>query len=991
MNYIDDIRRGYEEAVINSSAAVYNTNLAYRPEFISNDHKQGRKVLSAIESELMTCDEFMISVAFITSGGIAALLGVLKELELKNIPGKVLTTDYQFFTEPRALKKLAGLKNIELRMYETGGHREGFHTKGYIFRQDEIYKIIIGSSNMTNDAITINAEWNTKIVSTSRGRMAKDILKEFGELWNSEYTKVYADFSERYEQEYTRRKLIRKQHELAMREQEANFQVYTLKPNKMQTAFVRSISSLMQENQKKALLISATGTGKTFASAFAMREMNPERMLFVVHREQIAKQARESYRRVFGNSRSYGLISGNSQEFGADITFATMQMMSKPEIHGKFAPDTFTAIVLDEVQHVTNSSYYKIMNYFKPKFWLGMTASPDTNYLNSDGQDVYSIFDHNIAYEIRLQQALEEDLLCPFHYYGITDIEIDGETINGDESGETFSKLVSDLRVDYVLEKAAYYGFSGERVRGLVFCSRKDEARELSAKFNERGLRSECLLGEDTQARREEVINRLTAEGTDGDYLDYIFTVDIFNEGVDIPEINQVIMLRPTQSPVVFVQQLGRGLRKFPEKEYVVILDFIGNYTKNNYMIPIALSGDRSYNKDAMRRYVHEGSRIIPGSSTVYFDEISRKRIYESIDKAKTNEIKLLKEAYLNLKYKLGRIPKIKDFKDFGSIDIRKFFNYKNTNKKKEFGSYHEFLKMYEDDYDIALSPEEEEIIRFFSKKLTATKRVHELALLKLLIEEDGSFDNYGEYMKNEFDQVITGKEVGSVVRNLTNEFPSGQEKEKYRHCVLLEESEGEGYVLSGSFRKMLEHVEFKEMILELIDYGITEDKENYTQTYKETNFVLYQKYSYEDVCRLLNWEKNLSSVINGYKLDEKTKTLPVFINYQKTADAVAYDDRFTSESSIIALSKHPRRIDSDDADHIYKRGEENKDNQIYLFVRKNKDDNEAKEFYFLGEVSAEGEPKPIRMTKTNDDAFEITYSLDVPVRDDIYDYITSE
>ena len=181
--------------------------------------------------------------------------------------------------------------------------------------------------------------------------------------------------------------------------------------------------------------------------------------------------------------------------------------------------------------------------------------------------------------------------------------------------------------------------------------------------------------------------------------MDYIFTVDIFNEGVDIPEINQVIMLRPTQSPVVFVQQLGRGLRKFPEKEYVVILDFIGNYTKNNYMIPIALSGDRSYNKDAMRRYVHEGSRIIPGSSTVYFDEISRKRIYESIDKAKTNEIKLLKEAYLNLKYKLGRIPKIKDFKDFGSIDIKKFFNYKNSNKNKEFGSYHEFLKMYEDDY----------------------------------------------------------------------------------------------------------------------------------------------------------------------------------------------------------------------------------------------------------------------------------------------------
>ena len=245
------------------------------------------------------------------------------------------------------------------------------------------------------------------------------------------------------------------------------------------------------------------------------------------------------------------------------------------------------------------------MRYFKPKFWLGMTASPDTNQY-----DIYSIFDHHIAYEIRLQQALEEDLLCPFHYFGITDLEIDGKVFDDSAGVKNFSNLISDARVDYVIDKANYYGFSGDRVKGLIFCSRKDEAKELSKKFNERGLRTEVLTGEDDQARRETVIARLTDNEDVDNQLDYIFTVDIFNEGVDIPEINQVIMLRPTQSPVVFIQQLGRGLRKYEGKEYVVILDFIGNYM-NNFMIPIALSGDRSYNKDAiqiMKDYMASGS-----------------------------------------------------------------------------------------------------------------------------------------------------------------------------------------------------------------------------------------------------------------------------------------------------------------------------------------------------------------------------------------------
>lgn len=607
-----------------------------------------------------------------------------------------------------------------------------------------------------------------------------------------------------------------------------------------------------------------------------------------------------------------------------------------------------------------------------------MTASPDTNQY-----DIYSIFDHHIAYEIRLQQALEEDLLCPFHYFGITDLEINGEVFDDNAGVKNFSNLISDARVDYVIDKANYYGFSGDRVKGLIFCSRKDEAKELSKKFNERGLRTEVLTGEDTQERRESVIARLTNDEDGEDQLDYIFTVDIFNEGVDIPEINQVIMLRPTQSPVVFIQQLGRGLRKYEGKEYVVILDFIGNYM-NNFMIPIALSGDRSYNKDAMRRYIREGARVIPGSSTIHFDEISKKRIYASIDTARTNDMKLLRESYKTLKYKLGRIPTIGDFKKFGSVDVTKIF--------EKCGSYHNFLKKYETEYHVHLTNQEEIIIEYFSKKLIAYKRIHELEMLRMLISRENRLLQYWKLLQEKYHVGMNEQVERSVIRNLKNEFPKEEEHRKYSDCDLVEKNTDGSYSLSSKFQKALLNKDFRQMILELLDFGIEQWKEKYGQIYRDTNFTLYQKYTYEDVCRLLNWNKNLNAQnIGGYYYDSDTKTLPVFINYHKAEDAIAYEDRFVSEGHLIALSKHPRKITSSDAVHIYKQSEEDKNNRIFLFVRKNKDDNEAKEFYFLGEIFAEGNPRQIYMEKTKDNAFEIDYWLDVPVRSDIYDYIVSD
>ena len=999
---IIEINKGLQSAYIDSAV---NSNLAYRPQFITNDHKRGVKVLTHIENQLMHCDEFSISVAFINRSGFVELLGSLKALERRSVRGRILSADYLCFSDPYALDKLASLTNIELKMYHVDDAGVGFHTKGYLFRENGIYRIIIGSSNMTQTALSTNMEWNTQLVSTEQGEMAQSIVSEFEKLWSDDASKPYAEFIEEYRDKYDRKKqidrLIREQHKIALQDDIVDYDTYKLKPNKMQEEFIGNIHDLRERGAKRALLISATGTGKTYASAFALKNENPKKALFIVHRELIAKQAIKSYRKVFGKTKKLALLSGSSKEYDADILFATMSMMAKKETLDRYKKDEFDWICIDEVHRAGSESYQKIMSYFETDFWLGMTASPE----RTDGFDIFNLFDHNIAYEIRLQQALKEDMLCPFHYFGITDIEINGEIMNDKTGMRNFSYLVSDKRVQYVLEQANYFGYSGERVKGLVFCSSKKEAQELSAKFNARGYYTVALAGDDSGKQREACIDLLTKEVpeeeiqlhekaiknteacavTEMPFLDYIFTIDIFNEGVDIPEINQVLMLRPTESPIVFVQQLGRGLRKAEDKDYVVIIDFIGNYT-NNYMIPIALSGDRSYNKDSIRRYVSEGTRIIPGASTIHFDEISRTRIFQSIDSARTNDVKLLKESYEQLKYRLGRIPTVLDFKKYGAIDVSKYF--------EKFGSYYAFLvKYYGDEYETRLSDSEANIIEFFSKKVTNMKRPHELILLQSLLNQKTRVGVYLEkILSNPKLAKLSKRLEESVVRNLTNEFPKEEERKKYMDCILIQSTEN-GYQLDDKFQQLLmENPAFAKMVNELIDYGIENYKDNYSDAYKDTNFQLYQKYTYEDVCRLLNWKKNMNAQnIGGYFYDAETKTLPVFINYDKTEDAIAYEDRFVSQAHLIALSKHPRKVNSSDADHFFKRTDADKDNKILLFVRKNKDDKEAKEFYFLGEVFAQGEPIPIKMEKTGDDAFEINYQLDVPVREDIYEYIVSE
>lgn len=310
----------------------------------------------------------------------------------------------------------------------------------------------------------------------------------------------------------------------------------------MQEAALQEIKALRERKEAKGLVISATGTGKTFLSAFDVRGFSPDRFLFIAHREQILKKAKEEFQKILGApSNEFGILSGSSKEINAKYLFATIQTISKESTLKQFNRDEFDYILIDEVHRAGADSYLKTIDYFNPKFLLGMMATPK----RTDDFNIYKVFDYNIAYEIRLHEALEEGMLCPFHYFGVTDFEIDGETI---EETDLLRDLVTDERVNHIIDKISYYGHSGDTVRGLIFCSRTEEAQQLSSEFNKRGYKTISLTGKDSIEERNRQINRL-----ENGLLDYIITVDIFNEGIDIPSINQIVMLRPTQSSIIFI------------------------------------------------------------------------------------------------------------------------------------------------------------------------------------------------------------------------------------------------------------------------------------------------------------------------------------------------------------------------------------------------------------------------------------------------------
>ena len=890
--HITQLKQANQTAFIDSTIP---SNLAYKPQFISNNYKEGRKVLSSIENELSNCDEFSISVAFITLSGIEPLLQTLKELEKRNIPGKILTTNYLNFSEPKALEKLNKLQNITLKMYDVEVADEGFHTKGYIFKKEEIYRIIIGSSNMTKSALTTNREWNTKVVSTEQGEVAQEIVEEFSELWNSKYTLSFDEFYESYKEKY---EIIKRQREIAKQDQITSIEKYKLQPNSMQVGFITNLRKILEAGEERALLISATGTGKTYASAFAMRELGFKRVLFLVHRGQLARQTKKSYEKVFAKTVSMGLVGAGYHEYDKDYIFATIQTLNRDSHLMEYKPDEFDCIVLDEAHHTSADTYQKVMNYFKPKLWLGMTATPDKRDDNVAGRNIYEIFNYQIAYEIRLQQAMEENMLCPFHYFGISDVSLLGDKqINAKKITERdFNMLTGDERVKHIIEQANYYGYSGDKVKGLIFCSRIDESIELSNKFNqiinpETGefFRTIALNGDASDDERQNAFERLAmneADATDEvTPLDYIFSVEILNEGVDIVEVNQVIMLRPTESPIVFIQQLGRGLRKAEGKEFVVILDFIGNYN-NNFMIPIALSGDRSYNPDTIRKYVISGNSTIPGASTVHFDEIAKDKIFASIDKIKGMKT-IIKDSYVSLKNRLGRVPYLLDFYENGEIDPLVII--------KEYKTYQNFLESVESELYVGKITEEELVtLEYLSKTILRGARPYELEILKRLLKSsEVGFDQFKRDFDHEYGYEMNIESFDNAVDVLQGKFVSKEDEyQKYRHIDIVSRNENRMLKRLAGFANRIQHAEFYKQVDDIVEVGLQRFADKYVVGASgDVPFVLYEKYSRRDVSLLMNCGRDLSSTMYGMKrIGDDTF---IFVTYHKeeTSDDKEYVD----------------------------------------------------------------------------------------------------
>lgn len=947
------------------------SNLDCQPELLVNQKNPPKKVLSTLLHELEKCDQFFISVAFVTASGVATIINKLKERENREIKSKILVSQYLNFTQPEALKRLLQFKNIDLRIATTGNA----HTKGYIFKNQENYNLIIGSSNLTAQALSTNKEWNIKVSALEESGIVEKVLREF----HSDFEKgtpVTAEYILLYEEIYQSQFILNRKNKL---ESIAESQPL-ISPNSMQIEALKNLKNLRAGRKNKALIISATGTGKTYLSAFDAKAFNPKKLLFVVHRLIIAKDSLNTFRSVFGKDKTMGLYSGSQMDLDCDFVFSTIQTISKANHLDNFSKDHFDYIIIDETHRSGADSYLRLIKHFEPKFLLGMTATPE----RPDGNDIFQHFDYNIAYEIRLSRAMEEEMLSSFHYYGVSDLSINNTEL---DNKSDFRYLVSSERVERIIEQVKFYGSDNGITRGLIFCSRKNEAVELSELFNTKGFKTVALTGDSSEEERARSIEKLETDFL-SEKLDYIFTVDIFNEGIDIPKINQIIMLRPTDSAIIFIQQLGRGLRKVDGKGYLTVIDFIGNY-ENNYLIPIALYGDTSYNKDSLRKLISEGSRMIPGSSTINFDEITKERIFQSIDSANMQLLSDLKKDYNLLKFKLGRTPMMMDFIEHGSRDPFLFVDYAN--------SYYNFVEKVEQSDNAALSKKQVKLLELFSKEINNSKRLEESLIIKLLIEfGELSVKELKEKVLKKYRYSISDKTIKSCVSNLNFEFVREKKGGKMLSAKEIYELDilwitNGNFVFSKAFNANFIQTDFKRFLLDSVAYSIYEFDRLFDVEKWHNGFVLYRKYSRKDVFRILNVSENpVAQNVGGYLVSPNNDHCPIFVNYHKEkhiSESTKYEDEFVNNREFDWMSKSNRTLSSNDVQSILG---QNGSIRLPLFIKKNND--EGMDFYYMGEVSPElNQVKQTTMSNDNGKKLpvvKIRFNLSNPVTSIMYDYL---
>lgn len=546
----------------------------YRTDVMTGDKDARMQLYYQLSRSLRGAESVDIIVSFLMESGVKMIVKDLEKALRRGAKIRILTGNYLGITQPSALymiKRELG-EQIDLRFYNE--KNRSFHPKSYIFHYKNYSEIYVGSSNISRSALTSGIEWNYRFRSDSDQESYEKFFGTFEDLFYNHSIVIDDEELKRYSKNWHRPAVSKDldRYDVEADDKDLNVRVM-YEPRGAQIEALCALEHTRQEGAKRALVVAATGVGKTYLAAFDSKGF--KRVLFVAHREEILKQAAVSFHNV-RNSDDYGFFNGTEKSTDRSVIFASIATLGRSEYLNEryFSRDYFDYIVVDEFHHSVNNQYRRIVEYFKSEFLLGLTATPE----RMDGKNIYEICDYNVPYEISLKSAINKGMLVPFHYYGIYDntdysgIHIVRGKYDEKELNETYIGNV--YRHDLIYK---YYRKYGSK-RALGFCCSREHAEEMAQEFCKRGIPSVAVYSNSNSEYAEErsvAIQKLT----DGE-IRVIFSVDMFNEGVDIPSVDMVMFLRPTESPIVFLQQLGRGLRKSKGKEYLNVLDFIGNYEK---------------------------------------------------------------------------------------------------------------------------------------------------------------------------------------------------------------------------------------------------------------------------------------------------------------------------------------------------------------------------------------------------------------------------
>ncbi|MCY3411338.1 MAG: DEAD/DEAH box helicase family protein [Candidatus Heimdallarchaeota archaeon] len=614
-------------------------------------------------------------VSFIMKSGVNLIYDILAKLLREQVEIKILCGDYLFITEPVALDTLLKLDgDIEIRMFKS--QDRSFHPKAY-FIQNEQNSLIIGSSNLSKSALTTGIEWNLHVYNENK--VFEEALHNFNKLFYSENTSEINSISiNEYHQEYLE---YHKKHSILRfcddNEDETEDEPFEeisqgveITPQQIQIEALAELENLLNEEYDKAMVVIATGLGKTYLSAFFAQKFS--NILFIAHRNEILIQAKRSYERVITGSEM-GIFIASTKEI-SPIIFASIFTISTKKNLTSFAPDYFDLVVIDEFHHAAAKSYQKILNYFKPKFLLGLTATPD----RLDGKDIYNICDGNIAYEIDFIEGINRGYLSPFHYFGVED-EIDYSTIKLINNKYNQAELVQQQIRENIINQIYSNWLKYKQSKSVGFCSSITQAEVMEEYFSSKGVKVLSLTSKTEKSLRRNAIKDLE----DGK-IEIIFTVDLFNEGVDIPSLDTLLFIRPTESVAIYTQQIGRGLRLFKGKEKCVIIDFIGNY--QNVDLKLKLLGI-----DTSKPLTTNPPTItLPSGCEIDFGNLDIIDLMNRIKRARLNWKETLVSLYFELKNELGRRPTYLELHLKGKGDIEKSSIKKGY--KHYWNSYHGFL-----------------------------------------------------------------------------------------------------------------------------------------------------------------------------------------------------------------------------------------------------------------------------------------------------------